>query len=120
MRSTQIPLFTPQTEWVMPDELKDLKGHKEIAIDLETNDPYLMTLGSGNVTGRGHIAGVAVAVEGWAGYFPIQHESGGNMDKNLVLSWLQDVCNQPDTTFIFHNAMYDLSLIHISEPTRPY
>jgi len=25
MRSTQIPLFTPQTEWVMPDELKDLK-----------------------------------------------------------------------------------------------
>ena len=92
----------------MPDELKDLKGHKEIAIDLETNDPYLMTLGSGNVTGRGHIAGVAVAVEGWSGYFPIQHESGGNMDRKLVLSWLQDVCNQPDTTFIFHNAMYDV------------
>ncbi|MDC0648133.1 DNA polymerase [bacterium] len=108
MRSTQIPLFTPQTEWVMPDELKNLKGHKEIAIDLETNDPYLMTLGSGNVTGRGHIAGVAVAVEGWSGYFPIQHESGGNMDRKLVLSWLQDVCNQPDTTFIFHNAMYDV------------
>ncbi len=108
MRSTQIPLFTPQTEWVMPDELKDLKGHKEISIDLETNDPYLMTLGSGNVTGRGHIAGVAVAVEGWSGYFPIQHESGGNMDRKLVLSWLQDVCNQPDTTFIFHNAMYDV------------
>jgi DNA polymerase I-like protein with 3'-5' exonuclease and polymerase domains len=108
VRSTQIPLFTPETEWVMPDELKDLKGHKEIAIDLETNDPHLMTLGSGNVTGRGHIAGVAVAVEGWAGYFPIHHESGGNMDRNLVLSWLQDVCNQPDTTFIFHNAMYDV------------
>jgi DNA polymerase I-like protein with 3'-5' exonuclease and polymerase domains len=67
-----------------------------------------MTLGSGNVTGRGHIAGVAVAVEGWSGYFPIQHESGGNMDRKLVLSWLQDVCNQPDTTFIFHNAMYDV------------
>ena len=45
MRSTQIPLFTPQTEWVMPEELKDLRGHKEIAIDLETNDPHLMTLG---------------------------------------------------------------------------
>ena len=41
MRSTQIPLFTPETEWVMPEELKDLRGHKEIAIDLETNDPYL-------------------------------------------------------------------------------
>ena len=45
-----------------------------------------MTLGSGNVTGRGHIAGVAVAVEGWSGYFPIHHESGGNMDKKLVLT----------------------------------
>ena len=92
----------------MPEELKDLRGHKEIAIDLETNDPYLMTLGSGNVTGRGHIAGIAVAVEGWSGYFPIHHESGGNMDKKLVLSWLQDICNQPDTTFVFHNAMYDI------------
>ena len=108
MRSTQIPLFTPETEWVMPEELKDLQGHKEIAIDLETNDPYLTTLGSGNVSGKGHIAGVAVAVEGWSGYFPIHHESGGNMDKRLVLSWLQDILNQPNTTFIFHNAMYDV------------
>ena len=56
MRSTQIPLFTPETEWVMPEELKDLKGYKEIAIDLETNDPKLIELGSGNVTGNGHTA----------------------------------------------------------------
>ena len=84
MRSTQIPLFTPETEWVMPDELKDLRGAKQIAIDLETNDPDLKELGSGNVSGKGHIAGIAVAVEGWSGYFPIQHESNGNMDKKLV------------------------------------
>ena len=92
----------------MPEELKDLRGAKEIAIDLETNDPHLLELGSGNVTGKGHIAGVAVAVEGWSGYFPIQHESGGNMDKKLVFSWLQDLLNQENTTFIFHNAMYDI------------
>jgi len=108
VRSTQIPLFTPDTEWVMPDELKDLRGHKEIAIDLETNDPYLTEIGSGNVTGKGHIAGVAVAVEGWSGYFPVHHEQGGNLDKNLVYSWLKDIFNQPETTFIFHNAMYDV------------
>ena len=103
-----MPLFTPETEWVMPDELKDLRGHKEIAIDLETNDPDLKSLGSGNVIGRGHIAGVAVAVEGWQGYYPIHHEQGGNMDPKLVLKWLQDIFNQQDTTFIFHNAMYDV------------
>ena len=108
MRHTQMPLFTPETEWVMPDELKDLRGHKEIAIDLETNDPHLKQLGSGNVTKRGHIAGVAVAVEGWSGYFPIHHEQGGNLDKKLVLEWLQDILNQENTTFIFHNAMYDV------------
>ena len=108
MRSIQTPLFTPETEWVIPDELKDLRGAKEIAIDLETNDPRLKELGSGNVTGRGHIAGVAVAVEGWSGYYPIHHEQGGNMDKKLVLKWLQDILNQQDTTFVFHNAMYDV------------
>ena len=108
MRNTQMPLFTPETEWVMPEELKDLRGHKEIAIDLETNDPHLKQLGSGNVTKRGHIAGVAVAVEGWSGYFPIHHEQGGNLDKKLVLGWLQDILNQENTTFIFHNAMYDV------------
>ena len=108
MRSTQIPLFTPETEWVMPDGLKDLKGYKEIAIDLETNDPNLLSLGSANVAGDGHIVGVAVAVDGWKGYYPVAHEGGGNMDKKLVYSWLQDILNQKDTTFIFHNAMYDV------------
>ena len=108
MRRTQMPLFTPETEWVMPDELKDLRDAKEVAIDLETNDPYLKELGSGNVTGKGHIAGVAVAVEGWSGYFPIHHEQGGNMDRQLVLKWLQNVLNQENTRFIFHNAMYDV------------
>jgi len=108
MRSTQIPLFTPETEWVMPDGLKDLIGHKEIAIDLETNDPNLLSLGSANVAGDGHIVGVAIAVDGWKGYYPIAHEGGGNMDKKLVYSWLQEILNQTDTTFIFHNAMYDV------------
>ena len=107
-RGIQFPMFAPQTEWVMPDGLKDLIGYKEIAIDLETNDPGLITSGSGSVVGRGHIAGIAVAVEGWSGYYPIQHENGGNIDKKLVFGWLQEILNQENTTFIFHNAMYDV------------
>ena len=108
MRTIQQPLFTPETEWVMPEELKDLKGVKEISIDLETNDPDLKELGSGNVIGNGHIAGVSLAIEGWAGYYPIQHEQGGNMDRTLVIDWLKNLFNQEYTTFIFHNAMYDV------------
>jgi len=107
-RTIQEPLFVPQTEWVMPDELKDLSHYDEIAIDLETCDPQLKELGSGNVVGRGHIAGIGIAVEGWQGYFPIGHSQGGNLDKNLIKGWLQDICKREDKTFIFHNAMYDV------------
>ena len=107
-RTIQNPLFVPQTEWVMPDELKDLSHYMEVAIDLETCDPELKQLGSGNVVGRGHIAGVAVAVEGWCGYFPIGHGQGGNLDKNLVKQWLQDICKDQKKTLIFHNSMYDV------------
>ena len=112
-RTFQQILFTPQTEWVVPEELKDLRGHKEIAIDLETCDPELTELGSGNVIGRGKIVGISVAVEGWAAYYPIAHEGGGNMDKKLVLNWLQDLFKQ-DSTFIFHNAMYDVCWLRSS------
>ena len=117
-RTFQQILFTPQTEWVVPEELKDLQGHKEIAVDLETCDPELTERGSGNVVGRGHIVGVSVAVEGWSAYYPIAHEGGGNMDKKLVLNWLQDLFKQ-DATFIFHNAMYDICWLRSSGITPP-
>ena len=117
-RTFQQILFTPQTEWVVPEELKDLRGHKEIAIDLETCDPELTERGSGNVTGRGRIVGIAVAVEGWSGYYPIAHEGGGNMDKKLVLNWLQDLFKQ-DAVFVFHNAMYDVCWLRSSGITPP-
>jgi DNA polymerase I-like protein with 3'-5' exonuclease and polymerase domains len=103
---------------VVPEELKDLRGHKEIAVDLETCDPELLELGSGNVVGRGKIVGIAIAVEGWSAYYPIAHEGGGNMDKKLVLNWLQDLFKQ-DATFIFHNAMYDICWLRSSGITPP-
>ncbi len=43
----------------------------------------------------GEIVGIAVAVEGWKGYFPIAHEEGPNMDRKKVLDWFTDVCALP-------------------------
>ena len=103
----QVPLFKPQTEWLPPEEFPDLSNYKEIAIDLETKDPELMKMGSGSVTGRGDVTGIAVAVDDWSGYYPIAHEGGGNMDRKIVLKWVQDVLNTPAIK-IFHNAMYDV------------
>ena len=103
----QIPLFKPQTEWIPPENFPDLSKHDEIAIDLETKDPDLIKMGSGSVTKRGDVTGIAVAVKGWSGYYPIAHEGGGNMDRKKVLKWFQSVLNT-DSIKIFHNAMYDV------------
>jgi DNA polymerase I-like protein with 3'-5' exonuclease and polymerase domains len=69
-----------------------------------------MTMGSGSVRRDGEVVGIAVAVEGWSGYFPIAHEGGGNMDRALVLDWFEEVLHT-NATKIFHNAMYDVSWI---------
>ena len=100
-------MFSPQTEWVPPDSFPDLSKYDEIAIDLETKDPELKTLGSGSITGKGEIVGIALAVEGWSGYYPIAHEGGGNLDKKKVMDWFKTILNY-DSVKIFHNAMYDV------------
>ena len=103
-------IYKPQTEWVPPESFPDLSKYDEIAIDLETKDPDLKNTGSGSVTGKGHIVGIAVAVQDWSGYYPIRHEGGGNMDHGAVTRWLQDVLKTPADK-IFHNAMYDVCFL---------
>ena len=99
-------MFSAATEWVCPENFPNLKEHKYIAIDLETKDPNLKSKGSGSLINEGEIIGIAVAVEGWSGYFPIAHREG-NLPKQKVLEWLQEICLLPSTK-IFHNAMYDM------------
>ena len=104
----QIPLFKPQTEWLPPEDFPDLSQACEIAIDLETKDPNLnIRMGSGSVIGVGDVVGISLATEDFCAYYPIAHEGGGNMDRKMVLKWLQDVLNTKSDK-IFHNAMYDV------------
>ena len=103
-------MFTVQTEWDCPEKFPDLSDARYIAIDLETKDPDLKSKGSGAIQGHGEIVGIAVAVEGWRGYYPIAHEGGGNLDRRLVLEWFKKVC-ATDCIKIFHNAMYDVCWI---------
>ncbi len=103
-------MFTVQTEWDCPENFPDLSDAKYIAIDLETKDPDLKSKGSGAIQGHGEIVGIAVATEGWKGYYPIAHEGGGNIDRRTVLEWFKKVC-ATDAYKIFHNAMYDVCWI---------
>jgi len=100
-------MYTAQTEWNSPTSFPDLKDHKYIAIDLETRDPGLKSRGSGALIGEGEIVGIAVAVEGWSGYYSFGHLKQNHFDELSVMSWIKDVCALPATK-IFHNAMYDV------------
>jgi len=103
-------IFKAQTEWVKPTEFPDLRHADEIAIDLETYDPDLKKLGTGSIVGRGKVVGIAVATDGYSGYFPFDHEGGGNLNKDLVMKWFKDIC-ESTADKIFHNAMYDVCWI---------
>ena len=103
-------MFKAQTEWNKPEEFPDLRDCSQIAIDLETHDPDLKSMGSGAVVGRGKVVGIAVATDGYSGYFPFDHKGGGNLEKAKVIQWFTDICKS-NADKIFHNAMYDVCWI---------
>jgi len=104
--SKQIGMFKPKSEWLPPQEFKDIKDAKRIAIDLETKDPNIISKGPGWATNDGNIIGVAVAVDGWEGYYPIRHENSFNFDPVVTLDWLKEMLST-DCDKIAHNASYD-------------
>ena len=108
MQERQVSLFTPEVDWTPPSSLPELSGYSEVAIDLETYDPLLMSHGpSWAFPDTGYITGIAVATKDFSMYFPIQHQGGGNLDKGLVLRWLtKQMAYENDK--VFHNSLYDM------------
>jgi len=96
-----------ETIWTPPDSLPDLSSEKLIAIDVETRDPNLKTLGPGWARNDGELIGIAVAAQGWHSYLPIGHWGRGNMAKDLVIRWIKDQLKH-GMDVVFHNAQYDL------------
>jgi len=108
--SYQINITMKNTEWVAPQEFPDLSEEKEIAIDLETRDENMKKLGTGWARKDGEIVGIAVAAGSFKGYYPINHQGGGNLPRSKVINWFQEVL-KTDADKIFHNAQYDLGWI---------
>jgi len=104
--SKQIGMFKPKSEWVPPMDFPNIKDADKIAIDLETKDPNIMDKGPGWATNDGEIIGVAIAVDGWKGYYPIRHETGFNHDPRVVFDWLNEILSGEGEK-IAHNATYD-------------
>lgn len=95
-------------EWVAPTSFPDLSGYREVAVDLETYDPNLTTLGPGWARKDGKVVGIAIAAGEETWYFPIAHENGPNLDRKVVLRWLQKQMATPRQRKVMHNAQYDL------------
>jgi DNA polymerase I-like protein with 3'-5' exonuclease and polymerase domains len=106
-------MFQRPSEWVPPANFPDLSAATEIAIDLETCDPNMESMGPGWPRKDGYIVGYAVAVDGWKGYFPIAHQGGGNLDERIVNRWMKKVLELPCDK-IMHNAAYDLGWLRAS------
>ena len=96
-----------EEDWNIPTEYPDLTGYKEVAVDLETKDPNLTTLGPGWARNDGHIIGIAVAAGEYKGYFPIRHENGHNLDPRITMKWIKKQMSVPEMNVIMHNATYD-------------
>ena len=91
----------------------DLTGVDTVAIDLETKDPNLKTLGSGSIIKVGFVCGIAIAYKDKRFYFPIRHR---NKSENIAPSLIWRVLNKKifqnkNITKVFHNAMYDVCWI---------
>ena len=107
-RMIQQDLFQPiEADWNIPTEYPDLTKYKQIAVDLETCDPNLMTLGPGWSRNDGFIVGIAVAAGDYQGYFPIRHENGHNLDPKMTIKWFKKQMATPHIDKIMHNATYD-------------
>jgi DNA polymerase I len=105
--TTELVFNQTETDWTAPEAYPDLSDRSIIAVDLETRDPNIKTKGPGWATNDGEIVGIAIAADGFKGYFPIGHEAGGNMDKNITMRWFKSLMeNTVDK--VCHNASYDI------------
>jgi len=96
-----------EPDWNIPSGYPDLTQYPQIAIDLETCDPNLTTLGPGWARNDGFIVGIAIAAGDQSWYFPIRHKNGHNLDPKITLKWLKKQMATPHIDKIMHNATYD-------------
>ena len=97
-----------KAEWLHPTEFPSMKGIKVVAIDLETCDTNLKTMGPGWARRDGMVIGIAISSGDFTAYYPIAHEGGGNMDRDVVLKYIKKVCEDESIQKVFHNAQYDI------------
>lgn len=95
------------------EDFPDLLSCKCVALDTETDDKGLQAgMGSGWFNSNGEVLGISLAYINVDNlltrfYLPIAHASG-NLDKALVVEFMQNFFSNYTGTLVMHNAVYDL------------
>jgi DNA polymerase I-like protein with 3'-5' exonuclease and polymerase domains len=92
-----------------PSEFPTVPHGAVIAVDTETCDPDLTTLGPGFITRGSYPIGISLAFDGYKEYFPIAH-SKDNCEINVV-DWFQALLSRPDLTMVGANTKYDIEAL---------
>ena len=109
----QMPLITPSITWAAPRiaDLPSWRDAKRVCVDVECRDDDLYDLGPG-VRRGGYVCGIAFAIEdGPAGYLPVAHEGGGNLNAEHVWAYVQDQARTFTGEVVFNSAPYDLDYL---------
>jgi DNA polymerase I-like protein with 3'-5' exonuclease and polymerase domains len=104
-----------KSEWLHPTEFPSMKGRKVVAVDLETCDTELKTMGPGWPRKLGTVVGISISSGDFTAYYPIAHEGGGNMDRGAVIKYIRDICEDDSIQKVFHNAQYDVGWLSTIE-----
>lgn len=106
----QLGFFTPKSAWAPPSmsELPSWKGAKRIAIDCETRDPQIRTLGPGALR-DGYTVGWGFAIDGGPKhYLPMRHEGGDNLPVEAVLGYLRKQVKEFTGDYVGANLSYEV------------
>lgn len=100
----------PETGWRAREVFPDLSTAKVIAFDTETCDPDLREKGPGVRRGA-YLAGVSIATDDFAAYYPIAHSMGQNLERSKVLAWAREQLGRAHQPKVGANLLYDLDFL---------
>lgn len=102
----------PDTGWRPRALFPDLSAARAIAVDTETFDPDLRTLGPG-ARRDGFIVGVSIAADDFCAYYPVAHSFNAheNLDPVPVFAWLREQLGRPHQAKVGANLLYDLDFL---------
>jgi DNA polymerase I len=107
-----LPVIEKSFEYLMVQTSKEeeqfwqaLSTHTQWVLDTETRSLDLW---------ENELVGLCFACEANFGYYiPLAHTKGNNLDRTAFLKRLQEYLNQASRTWIFHNAKFDLHVLHL-------